>query len=57
MYGGVRAETPSTDRAVAATRGEVVTYQGKPITTYFFSTSGGRTENVEFGFSGGDPKP
>ncbi|HEX8122984.1 MAG TPA: SpoIID/LytB domain-containing protein [Solirubrobacteraceae bacterium] len=57
MFGGVRAETTATDRAVAATRGEVVTYDGKPVTTYFFSTSGGRTENVEFGFPGGDPKP
>ena len=57
MYGGVAAETPSTDEAVAATRGEVVTYDGEPVTTYFFSTSGGRTENVEFGFPGGEPKP
>jgi stage II sporulation protein D len=57
MYGGIRAETLSTDRAVAATANEVVTYDGKPVTTYFFSTSGGRTENVEFGFPGGDPKP
>ena len=57
MYGGVQAETLSTDRAVAATRGEVVTYDGKPVTTYFFSTSGGRTENVEFGLPGGEPKP
>ena len=57
MYGGVRAETPSTDGAIAATRGEVVTYDGEPVTTYFFSTSGGRTENVEFGFPGGEPKP
>ena len=57
MYGGVRAETPSTDGAVAGTTGEVVTYDGEPVTTYFFSTSGGRTENVEFGFPGGEPKP
>ena len=38
---------PSTDAAVAATRGQVVTYHGQPVVTYFFSTSGGRTENVE----------
>jgi stage II sporulation protein D len=57
MYRGVAAETPSTDAAVAATNGEVVTYQGKPVVTYFFSTSGGRTENAEFGFPGGEPKP
>jgi stage II sporulation protein D len=56
VYGGVAAETPTTDAAVRATRGEAVTYRGKPVTTYFFSTSGGRTENVENSF-GGDPKP
>jgi stage II sporulation protein D len=57
MYGGVSAETVPTDRAVAGTSREVVTYDGKPVTTYFFSTSGGRTENVEYGFPGGEPKP
>src|SRR5205807_3570774 len=43
MYGGVAAETPSTDAAVAATHGQVVTYKGKPVTTFFFSSSGGHT--------------
>jgi len=47
MYRGVAAETASTNAAVNATRGEVVTYGGRPVVTYFFSTSGGRTENVE----------
>jgi stage II sporulation protein D len=56
VYGGVAAETASTDAAIAATRGEVVIYDGKPVTTYFFSTSGGRTENVENSL-GGEPKP
>ena len=32
--------------------GQVVTYQGPPVVTYFFSTSGGRTENVENVFGG-----
>jgi stage II sporulation protein D len=57
VYGGVTAETPATDAAVAATRNEVVTHGGRPVTTFFFSTSGGRTENYEFGFVGGLPKP
>jgi stage II sporulation protein D len=52
MYGGMGAETPSTDQAVAETAGQVVTYQGKPVVTYFFSTSGGRTEDVENVFGG-----
>ena len=43
--------------AVAATAKRVVTYQGEPAITYYFSTSGGQTENSEFGFSGGNPVP
>ena len=57
VYEGVAAETPATDAAVAATRGEVVTYAGQPVATYFFSTSGGRTENVENSFLGSRPEP
>jgi SpoIID/LytB domain protein len=47
MYGGVGAETPATDAAVAATSGQIVTYHGSAAVTYFFSSSGGHTENVE----------
>lgn len=57
MYKGVAAEFPSTDAAVAQTRHEVVTYGGRPVVTYFFSTSGGHTENVEFSFIGALPQP
>lgn len=57
VYTGVAGERPSTDAAVAATRGQVVTYEGKPVTTFFFSTSGGHTENVENSFIGAAPKP
>lgn len=57
MYTGIRAEYPSTDAAVRATAGQVVTYNGKPVVTYFFSTSGGQTENVENSFIGASPKP
>jgi stage II sporulation protein D len=57
MYKGVAAEFPSTDAAVAATAGEVVAQDGKPVVTYFFSTSGGHTENVEFSFLGSLPRP
>jgi SpoIID/LytB domain protein len=34
-----------------------VMYGGEVALTYFFSTSGGYTENVENVFRGGDPKP
>ena len=46
-YNGADGEAASTNAAVAATRGVVPTYGGKPITAYFFSTSGGHTENIE----------
>ena len=57
MYVGVGGETSSTNAAVDATAGEIVEYQGQPAVTYFFSTSGGHTENVENVFYGSDPKP
>src|SRR5919109_5507458 len=57
MYRGVAAERPSTDAAIAATAGQVVTYGGQPVTTFFFSTSGGHTESIENSFVGSAPKP
>ena len=56
VYGGIGVETAATNQAVAETANQVVTYQGRPVTTYFFSTSGGRTENVENSL-GGTPQP
>jgi stage II sporulation protein D len=57
VYGGVGAEAASTNEAVRQTRGEVVTYQGRPVVTFFFSTSGGRTEDVENTSLGNAPVP
>ena len=57
VYNGISGETDATDAAVAATKGEVVSYRGKPVVTYFFSTSGGRTENIENVFIGAKPEP
>ncbi|MDO8210611.1 SpoIID/LytB domain-containing protein [Conexibacter sp. CPCC 206217] len=57
VYGGVRAETAATDAAVAATRLQVVTYRGRAVPTYFYASSGGRTENAEVGFAGSSPEP
>lgn len=57
VYRGVAGEVATTDAAVAATAGQLVTYKGTPITTFFFSTSGGQTENVENSFLGATPKP
>jgi stage II sporulation protein D len=52
VYGGVDSEEPTTTAAVNATAGQVVMYAGKVATTYFFSTSGGRTANVADVWSG-----
>jgi stage II sporulation protein D len=57
VYRGVAAQTPQTNAAVAATAGQIVTYQGKAVATYFFASSGGRTENVEDSFIGSPPEP
>lgn len=57
VYRGVTGETSTTNAAVTATAGQYVTYNGKPITAFFFSTSGGRTENVENSFIGATPQP
>ena len=57
VYGGAGAEQPSTNEAADATAGQLVTYDGTPVATYFFSTSGGRTEDVENTTLGDEPKP
>jgi stage II sporulation protein D len=43
VYGGLAIETPEGREAVSATRGLVLTYQGRPIEAFFYSTCGGRT--------------
>ena len=47
VYGGIANETPESDAAIAATSRLIVTYKGKVATTYFFSTSGGRTASIQ----------
>ena len=44
MYGGVRAETTRTNRAVASTARQVLVWNGAVARTYYSSTSGGRTQ-------------
>ena len=47
VYGGIESESPMGLRAVSATRGEIMTYQGKPIYAAFHSSSGGMTAGSE----------
>lgn len=56
VYDGKSSETKATSRAVKATAGEVVEAGGKVATTFYHSTSGGRTESSEFGFPGGSSR-
>lgn len=53
VYLGVAGEKPRTTDAVRATAGQVVLYGGRVATTYYFSTSGGKTASAAdvFGFS------
>ncbi|WP_239651603.1 SpoIID/LytB domain-containing protein [Neosynechococcus sphagnicola] len=47
VYKGVATESPSTQAAVNATQGQVLSYGGRIIQAVFHSSSGGHTENVE----------
>jgi len=57
VYTGVSGEQPQSTAAVQATGRQVLTYRGDPITAFFFSTSGGRTENAENSFVDSGPQP
>ena len=46
MYYGVTSEAPGPTRAVRETRGQILSYAGKPITAFYSSSSGGRTANA-----------
>ena len=47
VYEGLESEYARTNEAVAATRGQVVTYQGEVAQTFYSACSGGHTESVE----------
>jgi stage II sporulation protein D len=46
VYYGADEESPSTTRAIRETRGQILTYDGLPAQTLYFSSSGGRTRNA-----------
>jgi stage II sporulation protein D len=56
VYRGMSGEASTTNDAVRATPNEVVAYNGQVVATFFFSTSGGHTENIE-NVWGGSPVP
>ncbi len=53
VYGGIFYEHKRSNAAVDATKGETLCYENRTVTGYYFSGSGGHTENVEdvWGFS------
>lgn len=55
VYGGLSAEDPRTTDAVDATRGEIMTFQDRPIFAAYHSDSGGYTESSEFVWGGRYP--
>ena len=56
VYYGTAKETELVRQAVEETKNEVVTYQGKVVSTYYFSSSGGYTESAK-NVWGGDDAP
>ncbi len=52
VYRGLDSETPMSDQAVEATRGEVLTFQGKPIFSAYHSNAGGVTQTVDEAWPG-----
>jgi len=44
VYGGYDAENARTNKAVNETKGQIIFYDGKPITAFYHADSGGRTE-------------
>ena len=57
VYKGADGEMPTSNAAVDATAGQVLRYQGQIAATYFFSTSGGHTEDIQNVFYGAKPEP
>lgn len=55
VYKGYSGEYPATNDAVDDTEGEMIYYDGEPITAFYFKNSGGYTQNSEDVWSGSLP--
>jgi stage II sporulation protein D len=55
VYKGVAGEYPSIIEAVDGTRGEMIRYNGEPVTAFYFKNGGGYTQNSEDVWSGTQP--
>ncbi|MGH7594189.1 MAG: SpoIID/LytB domain-containing protein, partial [Gemmatimonadales bacterium] len=54
VYSGETSENVMATAAVAATRGQILTWNNAPIDAFYFSTCGGRTEDGVAAFAGAD---
>jgi stage II sporulation protein D len=57
VYGGISAEAASTNRAIGSTAGRVLYWDRRIATTFYHSTSGGRTVSNEEAWPGANPVP
>jgi stage II sporulation protein D len=57
VYGGKGSEAPTSNRACNHTSHQVVRYGDHVATAYYFSSSGGETESIQFAFPGASPVP
>lgn len=57
VYGGIEAEADTTNRAIGATAGRVLLWDGRVATTFYHSTSGGRTAAIGDVWPGATPVP
>ena len=57
VYGGVQAEEASTNRAIGSTAGKALLWNGRVATTFYHSTSGGRTVSVGEAWPRATPVP
>ena len=46
VYGGIAAEAAATNRTIGSTAGQVLLWRGRVATTFYHSTSGGKTAAV-----------
>jgi stage II sporulation protein D len=57
VYGGIAAEEDTTNRAIGSTAGQIVAWRGRVATTFYHSTSGGRTTSNAEAWPGATPLP
>jgi stage II sporulation protein D len=57
VYGGIQAEAATTNRAIGATAGRVLLWNGRVATTFYHSTSGGKTVSIGEAWPNATPVP